>query len=158
MLFDEGDDDADSYSSDDINGVGDDDDHLAGAQFVLAVVAFYERGAVADEVLDEAGGGVVNGRDAHEAAGAADDFAGDDLAVAGAERVDHLAAGDGGAEDRRERGNGRGIVLPGGRKERETAVVIGGGQRGQGHGRGNEGRNAEGQDGFLFRGRVSTAC
>lgn len=65
----------------------------------MAVVAFDELGAVADEVFDEAGGGVVDGADADEAAGTADDFAGDDLAVAGAERVDDFAAGDGGAEE-----------------------------------------------------------
>lgn len=60
-------------------------------------------GAVADEVFDEAGGGIVDARDAHEAAGAADNLTGDDLAVAGAEGVDDFAARDAGAEDRRER-------------------------------------------------------
>ena len=46
------------------------------------------------------------------------------------------------------------VVFGAGR--RDGGLGLGG--RLLGHGLSKEGRNAEGQDGFLFRGRVSTAC
>lgn len=76
-------------------GVGNDDDDLAGVEAVGAVVALGEAGAVADDVFRKAHAGVEEAGDGHEAAGAADELAADDLAVAAAEGVKHAAGGEG---------------------------------------------------------------
>ena len=68
--------------------------------------------------------------DADQAAGAADDFARDDLAVAGAERVHHPAGGDALAEEGRELGDDGGVAGAGFRQHREGFFVIGFGEGG----------------------------
>ena len=58
--------------------------------------------AVADEIFDDAAGGVDDAVDADQPAGAADDLAGDDVAVSAAEDVDDAAARHAGADDGRD--------------------------------------------------------
>ena len=99
--------------------IGDDNDGLAGEQAVRAVIALGELRAVADHVFNEAAGRVHEAADAGEAAGAADDLARDDVAVAAAEGVENAALRDGGADERAEffqpgRIEGAGVLEQGG--------------------------------------------
>jgi len=126
-------------------GIGYDDHDLTGPQAVLAVVALGEGCAVTDQILDEAGGGIGDGADADEAAGAPDDLAGDDVAVAGAESVDHAATRDAGAEHRREPRDSGGVALAGEGEHLERLRVIGVGERG--HAAGNEAARGRGKAG-----------
>ena len=104
-----------------------------------AVVAFGELRAVTHEVFDEAAGGVVEAADADESAGAADDFAADDLAVAAAEGVDDAAVGDGLPEKGAELFQRGRVGLAGAHKQAGGGgeVIIGDG----GHGSAGEGES-----------------
>src|ERR1035438_7215477 len=110
------------------SGVRDDDDGLPRVELVLPVVARRQRLAVAGKVLDEAGRWVDDPRHADKAAGAADDLARDDFAVAAPEGVDDPAPGDRLADVRCERGDHRGVGFAGAGEEGARALVVGVGE------------------------------
>ena len=100
-----------------------------------AVVTFGKLGAVADHVFDEAARRIKDAAHADESAGATDDLAADDFAVAAAKSVDHAAVGDGlaheGAEFFQRGGVERALAL----QHRRGGGEIGIGEGGHGRGK-----------------------
>jgi len=95
----------------------------------MVVVPFGEAGAVTDYVFRETVAGVEEAGDGHESTGAADDFAGDHFGVTRTKGMKHATAGDGAADDRRERGESGGIFIPGAGEQFVGACKVGVGER-----------------------------